>query len=407
MKHRDIRQTHQLQVAAILRSSEVESTFSALASQLDGLALRTHTGPLETADSWRQSLETANVILLDVDPDNTQAVTKLAELVATYGEGAEVVATAPEASTASIRRLLRTGISDFLPQPFSPEDLETTFAHLRAQHLERARAAVAERHGRVVSFIGSQGGAGTTTLAVQTACALVPAKARTDTSQVCLIDLDVQSGQASFSLDIDTSRGLNAMLETPEKIDASFLRDCAVTHKSGIDVIAAPGTILPLDVLTPEFVARLIDVARQEYEFVVLDLPMAWSAWKHEALMDATQIVLVIQVLVPSLRMARQQLQLIEDENLSHVPLAVAANRYARGGATVGIKEAEQALDRKIDFLISNDFRTVSRALDHGVPIFEIKRRCRMVKDIRKMIAKLPGLVVSAAPPREPAPVGA
>src|SRR3546814_13535989 len=86
---------------------------------------------------------------------------------------------------------------------------------------------------------------------------------------------------------------------------------------------------------------------------------------------------------VPGVRQARRQLETLNAEGLGDLPLKVVLNRFEkRWGATFTMKEVEKALGRPVDFTVANDYRTVSEALDQGLSIAAVRRRCKPHKSI-------------------------
>src|SRR5690606_25598266 len=112
----------------------------------------------------------------------------------------------------------------------------------------------------------------------------------------------------------------------------------------------------------------------------------AWSQWSFETLRRSDEVLLVTQMTVPGIRQACRQLEALAAEGLDDVPVRVVLNRYEkRWGASFTLKEAEKALGRKVDFTVANDFRTVSEALDQGLPLAGVRRRCKALKSITKI----------------------
>ena len=238
---------------------------------------------------------------------------------------------------------------------------------------------------RVVAFLKAGGGCGATSLASQTAVTLAARQSQVD-SEVCLLDLDMQFGTAALSLDLDDRVSLADLLEARERIDGALMRSVMGHHESGLDVLAAPRALLPLDTLSKDFVGDCLALARQEYRTVVLDLPLAWTAWTFAALKQSDLIVLVAQLSATSLQGARRQLQGLQEHGLGGTPLCLVLNRHERSwGAASRRREAEQALGRQFDFSVANDERRMNEALNRGVPLAKIARWSRVNRDLGRL----------------------
>jgi pilus assembly protein CpaE len=144
---------------------------------------------------------------------------------------------------------------------------------------------------------------------------------------------------------------------------------------------------MPLEIMTPEFVAALIDVAREIYEVVLIDVPPVWSEGMYTALEQSDLILMVAQLTVPGVRQTKHQLDTLRMQGLLDVETQLVLNRYEKGwNRVVQLKEAEKALGRRIDHLVPNDYKTMSEALNQGVSISRIKMRSKLEKGIRQMI---------------------
>jgi pilus assembly protein CpaE len=281
---------------------------------------------------------------------------------------------------------MRLGIPDFLPQPISATDLAAALgeAERRSTAVER-KAVGASRQRKIISFIKPCGGLGTTSLAVQTAYSLAAA----GKNGVCLLDFDLQFGNAALYLDVDNHLNLFNIIDAPDRLDGSFLRGLMAHHPSGIDVLPGPQFVVPLDALTPDLAIRILDIAAAEYEYVVVDMPQAWALWTHGVLSHSSVIVFVAQFTVPALRQGRRVLDTLRQEGLENVPMIILMNRYERSvfKREIGNKEAEKALGRPVDALVDNDYKTVSQALNEGVPIAQIGGGDKIEKQIVELVA--------------------
>ena len=376
-------------VFAVLRSREAEAHVRKAFAKLDCARLETRVADLINCDASLDDINGAEVLLLDVGFDGPQEMGAINEIVGYHADRVTVVASSANPTVDGVRQLMRFGVADFLPQPIKGDELVAMIE--AAMRKRRARRSPMSSSSTVISFVGTRGGMGTTTIAVQMACNLLgrgKSKAR-----VCVLDLDFQFGSTGLYLDISGGSGMLEITSSPESIDGSFLRGTMCHHKSGLDVLVAPASVLPLDVVTPEIVAKLIAVAREEYEYVIIDLACVWTTWKHQALVDSDHIVFVTQLSVPAIREARRQLDTLRDQGVDDGAVLVVLNRYVKDwGSRFRVKQAEKALGRPISHFVANDYKSVFLALDHGVPLSEIKSGTRFEKQIRKIITDLAGV---------------
>jgi pilus assembly protein CpaE len=284
------------------------------------------------------------------------------------------------------RKVLRSEAVDVLPIPFTPDELHQAIETGRHRMLE-VEPQERMRGGRILTFLGALGGVGTTAVASQ--AALIWAEKQS----VCLVDLDLQFGNAALYLNLKPQLTLADLLDAGERLDGEFLRSVAEKHPSGLNVIASPRDMMPLDALTPEFVERLLDLAAQSYDVVLVDLPGAWISWSLSALQKSDAICLIAGLTVPGVHQARRQLEVLEANDLGDRVRLVLNRIVAPMFGKADLTEAEQVLRRKVNFPVANDYATVSHAIDEGKFIGAIKVKSRIERDMRAMVAELSTMI--------------
>ena len=379
-------QGHGLNVVAIVRSGETGSALNASCTDMNGTKVDVHVGKLHDVHPGVEIFANVDVLLLDVDPGDSEELAALSSIVSDRFPNTPVVATTANASLQDVRQLMRLGVVDVVPQPVMPNDLGTAI-----EYAARSRAKVGggdddSGRGKVISILKSGGGVGATTLAVQ-AGYLIADRLKNDGRKACIVDLDLQFGNASLYMDIDNRVGLLDLVESPERMDASLLESVMGRHDSGLDVLAAPRDVMPLEVVTSSAVESCLKVAADEYRFVLVDLPTTWCDWSMQALQKSDMILLVTQLTVPHVRQARRQLDHLSAHGLGNIPVKVVVNRFEKGwGKGVSAKEAAKAMSRGIDYFVMSDFKLVSEAINQGVPMSKIVRRSKVEKSIAELV---------------------
>jgi pilus assembly protein CpaE len=320
-----------------------------------------------------------DVLLLDINLSDSSEVDALGGIIRTYGKSLSVVATSGDATLEGVRRLMRLGVTDFLPQPISDSELTAAleYASRKVGHGDSDE----QPRGKVFSYIKPVGGMGATMLAVQSAYCLATMGSKE--AQVCLVDLDLQFGNAAVYQDLQSKFSIMDVVLSPGELDGAFLRGVMAHHQSGIDVLTAPLTIEPLDALTPDLVARLLQIASEEYDYVLIDMPQALTDWTQVVLDRSNVVFLVTQLTVAAIRQSRRLLEIMREKGIDEAHTAIVVNRFeSRWSREVTVKEAEKALGRQIDYFVPNDYKTVNAALNEGVRLSEIKRGSKVEKRI-------------------------
>jgi Flp pilus assembly CpaE family ATPase len=175
---------HGLNVVAIVRSGETGSALNESCTEMNGTKVEVHVGELN-----------------DVRPD---------------------------VEIQDVRQLMRLGVVDVVPQPVLANDLGTAIEYAARKRAKAHGGGDSER-GKIISVLKSGGGVGATTLLVQ-AGHLIAQRLKDEGPKACILDLDLQLGNASLYMDIDNRVGLIEMMESPERVDASLLASVMGHH---------------------------------------------------------------------------------------------------------------------------------------------------------------------------------
>jgi pilus assembly protein CpaE len=332
------------------------------------------------------ALEHADVLLVDIDANDERELRQLGRIVEQRRDGTAILATAQALSAQGVRGLIRQGVDDFIPQPFELPDMRDAITTARAK-LQRARGN--RKPGQVIAVTRAKGGMGASTLAAHLALALCEKPhRRAPEKQVALLDLDLQFGDLALMLDLEPNGELVEIIRDPARHDGALLRASMTRHKSGLFVLPAPGEFVPLEALPVTAAAKLIELARQEFDFVVCDLPLAVPQWLEVVLQHSDQLYVVSQLNVAAIRQTRRLLDFIKEEGHYDLPVSMVLNRYVwRFSERSRLKQAIRALGLPIDHYVPEDAGLALEAVNRGTPLFELRRRAKLCRSLRQVAA--------------------
>lgn len=331
-----------------------------------------------------EELAGAAAAVVQVNPDVPGSVGRFEHLAA--ATKTPLIAAAYEPPLALVRALVRAGAHDVVPLPLDIADLETSLMPIQEQIARQSQAADAA-NGKVVSIIKSVGGIGATALLTQIGIRAAENEARRG-RQVCLLDLDLQFGNAAFQLGLHPPLTFADLFAAGGRLDGELLRATMTTHPSGLNVVAAPPQMVPLDSVTSEQLIEIIEIAKREFGTVLVDLPANWTNWSLSLLAQSDLVLLVTELSVTGLHRARRQLDLIREQELNSLELRIVANRFEKGLLKV-IRPADvqKALTRDVAYTVANEPSVMRVATERGVPIADVKRKSAVGKDIDVMDA--------------------
>jgi len=374
---------------ALIRSDETEHHVRSALADLPSVGLEVLHGSLREQLAGLGALPPPDVLLVDVDLGDPGQLLSLRKLVRSDAGGVPVIVTSPAAGMEDLRQLMRLQIADYLPQPLVRADVVSAIEAA----LRKFQATDDHLHHecKVISLVRRAGGMGATFLAIQTAVELAGRRRKEGKPRVCLVDLDFQSGDTATYLDMDGRLDIAEIARAPHRLDAHLLLAMVSHHPSGLDLLAPPPSLIELEAIIPEAVTRLLDIVCEQYDYVVIDLPLACTRWSIDVMTGSDAVLLVTQLAVAAVRQTQALIERLRSQGMAPATLSVVVNRYQRSlwGRGVKLSAAEEALGRPVDFLIADNARLVSTALDHGHTLQEARPRSRIEKQVRGMVHRL------------------
>jgi pilus assembly protein CpaE len=326
----------------------------------------------------------AAVIQVDSEtPASVKRFQKLARAVDT-----PLIAAAYDPPLTLVRSLLKTGACDVLPLPLELDDVETSLKQVLEQKIATQPDSMpAHGHTKVVSVLKAVGGVGATTLTTQLA-AKFASREEAFGRDVCLLDLDIQFGDSAFQLGLRPNLSVADLLRAGARLDGSLIRATSTRHPSGLNVIAAPAELMPVEGHSAESFIQILDAAAREFGTTFVELPTNWTNWSLSLLARSDLVLLIAELTVSSLHRARRQLELLRAEGLGDIEIRVIINRFEKSQLrTIRASDVRETLGHDIGYTIANDPGIVRAASDRGVTIDEVKRKSAVGKDLDQLEA--------------------
>jgi pilus assembly protein CpaE len=367
-----------------------------LGPALAGLAA----GPLSGAQIEAAGLERligigaidADLVLIDADAWSPPALAAAVEALSLCSAPPPVLLVGSHLPTAVVRGLLRLDRSDVLDAPYAPEVLGAVMATLLETPAPVAQPAApphAVDVARCWAVIGAVGGSGATTIAIEIATQLCARQ--TKDKSVCLIDLNLADGSASAYLGAHPTLRLAELGAAANKLDASMLQAFVTPVTSQLDLLAAARDPDAFEAAPREAILRMLEIACECYDWVILDMPRHRRPWSLEALGGCDEMLVVSELTVPALLAARSLSDEIERDLGSGQKPKIVLNRLASRmfGPAPSMAEAEKALQRKAEAGISSDWEAAAASVNLGGPIAMHRPKSKIVKDIQTMVDRL------------------
>jgi pilus assembly protein CpaE len=353
-------------------------------------------GTLSSVETYREAVDVARrrqpqLILVDIDRAAGDIAALAKDLQTQAPEAAIAGAYTPDrldqgqSESATIIELLRAHVRDFLRRPISATELRSVLDRLLARPLTAAPSA----HGRVAAFLSNKGGVGKSTLSVNVACGL----ALRHPDDVLLIDAAVQIGACAMLLDLKPTTSIVDAIRERDRLDKTLLRHLALRHASGLRLLAAPTDALEGAEIDDEAMARIINMARRSFKYVVVDtFPMLDSLLM--TILDVTDVAcIVVQGLAPGVAGIARLLPVLDGLGLPPSRQRLVLNyNYKPFLGNLRPADIADRLQRTVDHVVPYE-RRVLTSTNTGVPhILRARRWERFGRTVKRLVEDLDGL---------------
>lgn len=321
-----------------------------------------------------------DIVIIDLD-SNPEYALDLVETICSSGTPTVMVYSSSTDSELLVR-CMRAGAREFLTQPVASGTIAE--ALVRASVRRPVAKTVKKTPGRMFVFLGAKGGSGVTTLACNFAVSLT----QESSLKVLLIDLHLPLGDAALDLGITAQYSTVNALQNSSRLDSNFLSRLLTQHSSGLAVLAAPGKFTPMQ-STNEDLDKLLTVARQDFDFVVVDAGTRLDLADSTLFDQSAIIYLITQVSIPELRNSNRLVS--EFFTKTGSKLEIVLNRYTPRSLGVDEEHITKALTRPATWRVPNDYATARRTQNTATPLsLEDSPISRVIKQMARTAAGLP-----------------
>jgi pilus assembly protein CpaE len=327
-----------------------------------GIARRLRSGAVSVRllDETSAQGTSPDVVIVDIRFSQAAAMPAIEQLRGRWPNTA-IFAVAAGVDADLVIQSMRAGANEFFAWPPPTETFDEA---MRRSSARRASAPSSSAQATTMVFFGAKGGAGTTTLAVNCAVEIARQKKR----PTLIVDLKAGLGEVTLFLGVRSRYTMLDALDNLHRLDQEFTKELVVKHKSGLEILAGsdlfdrPGSS---DSGTLEEVFRILG---RQYEYIIVDAGAQMNPCAVATLYTADTIFLVANPDVPSVRNAQRLLDRIGQLGASGDRVRVVLNRAAEP-YPIPPQQIESALGHPISQIFLSDYKTVSTALNSGVPL--------------------------------------
>ncbi len=333
-----------------------------------------------------------DVALVDINMPLVDGIEAIESLVYKAPNVAPIVISV-QGEPEYFKKAMRAGAKDFLVKPFSADELISSIKEvvkkeeeIREQQINAAMLRSGIKHKpRVFSMFSAKGGTGKTTLITNLAASL----SKFQNKKVVVVDLDLQFGDLPVMFNINPTYTITDLLSYANELDKETLEEYLVTHEeTGVKILCPPINPEEAEYVSEENVEEILQVLTETYEYILVDTPPVFSGHVLSALDQSHKIFLVTTLDMPSIKNAKNSLNIMQNLGYPEDKVKLVINKEAKY-YRVGQDDIQDALNREIFFRMSNREKTLVEAVNRGIPVVMEPSVNGVVSEFRKFSDKV------------------
>jgi pilus assembly protein CpaE len=270
-------------------------------------------------------------------------------------------ATSPQ-SQQLLLDAMRSGVQDFVPKPISLETLKGILTRFSDDLETQDQPGTS----KLIVVMGSKGGVGTTTVAVNLGVQLATFARR----RVVLLDFAQPLGNVHLLLDLHPKFGIRDAVENLDRLDSHFFAGLLTHHKTNLEILGGATQPEEWQTIPVSLLERVVNVAQNNFDVVLVDMGSQFSSEWSSILRTARMVMVVAEANVPALWTLDRRLAAMSGFGMDSERLRIIINRWHKGDEEV-LKSIQKNINRPVFACIPNDFRKASEAVNLGTPLLE------------------------------------
>jgi pilus assembly protein CpaE len=338
-------------------------------------------GGLEGAIAYFGSRPTPALIVVEASESGDNLIEKINVLAEVCDSGARVLVLGSVNDVSMYRSLIQQGVSDYLVPPFTAKQIIEAVATICIDPAEPSL-------GRVLSFMATKGGAGSSTIAHNTAWHL----AHLFADDVAVLDLDLAFGTLGLAFNTESVQSINEVLAHPERLDEVLLERFMVKRDDHLMLLTAPCSLDTDGEIEVDSFDVLLDLVRRAAPFVVLDIPYRWSHWTGHVLSRSDEIVLTSTLDLACLRDTKSLYTNLSEKRVNDAPIRLVLNHQgAYRKSQLSVKDFESTLGASPALVLQHDPVLFGTAANNGQMIGDFNKRSRVNDGLKALAQSISG----------------
>lgn len=326
-------------------------------------------------------MENVSVVIINLDDDDAlDIVVEILEIK----RGIPIVGVTGSQDVQKCIMAQRAGCRQLAGKPIHAEDLRVAIRRA-VNHGDELKNPL----GKPIAVMSAVGGAGSTTFS----CYLAMGLADIAHTTVGIVDFDLEFGAVARAWDVQPKCTLGDVI-IADRIDKLLLDDAFIELPGGVAVLPRPESIEHAHAVTDKHATKIIDTARHQYPYLVMDLPRRLDAVTGAAIQICKKLIIVLELTANGIYNASRLSDTLIKYGLSADTIEFVVNRYRKGVHHVTVESLESKVGKRVLGVVPNNYRTLLTAGDLGEPVSE---KDPVRKSISEIAASLAGIDTAKA----------
>ena len=358
-----------------IKNKKVRDEMSDIVSSVPGFAVQ------KSSD-----LEDCDILVIELGEDCKRDCQNISSLL-NSGAVKDIFLILPRTEPEVLLQAMRSGAREFFTMPVNREDVVQALLKFKEKNRSIASSEKSRKKGKIINIVGSKGGIGTTTLAVNFAASLLDSPG--PRKSVALIDMNLLFGDIPLFLDIESAFNWGEVAKNISRLDSTYLMSILSKHSSGLYFLPSPTKIDGVHVASSEIIRKLLHLMQKDFDYIVIDSGQSLDEMSLKVL-ELSDTVLVNSIL--SLPCLVNVKRLVETFRRLGYPadekVKVVINRYHKN-SLISLKEAEKGIAKRIYWQVPNDFQTTISAINQGKTLADVAGKADITQNIRELVSKV------------------
>jgi pilus assembly protein CpaE len=338
-------------------------------------------GGIPAAIQVYQTQPTPQVLVVETHAARDQVMAELSKLAEVCQANTKVIVIGHVNDVLMYRELIKAGIQEYVVAPISAMG----FIEIISNIYHDPKAAPL---GKVVAFVGAKGGVGSSTIAHNVGW---------NTSQrrnidTIITDLDLAFGTASLNFNQDGAGGILDAINQPDRVDATLVERMMTKLGDKLNLLNGPGSVDRDFNIEAHAIESILNIVRSSAPLVVVDVPNLWAPWIKHTLLNADEIIVTATPELPSLRNAKNLIDLLKGSRSNDKPPKLILNQVGiPKRPEISAADFGKALGVQPMAVIPHDPASFGLAQGNGQMLFEVAPKAKATEIIADIAASITG----------------